>query len=274
MCVDLPATAKLGGFLSHSSHHGCWKCSKYFPRREELNRNDFSGVEIGCPREHESHKNNAKSTLECNTPTDRKKKELELGSRFTELFHLEYCDTVRYAIIDPLHNLFIGSAKRLVHQWIEMGLLNNSNLKIIQDRVDNFNTSGNVGRIPRKILSGFSNMTADEWKNWIILYSLTALYDILPPEHMACWQLFVSACTIICSPLVSHSEIDYAQQLLQQFFVSAENLFGPHYITMNTHLHLHYSQCLKDYGPVYGYWLFSLKDIMEYWGNITLTENL
>ena len=45
-----------------------------------------------------------------------------------------------------------------------MGLLNNCNLKIIQDRVDNFNTSGNVGRIPRKILSGFSNMTADEWK--------------------------------------------------------------------------------------------------------------
>ena len=41
---------------------------------------------MGCPREHESHKNNAKSTLECITPTDRKKKELELGSRFTELF--------------------------------------------------------------------------------------------------------------------------------------------------------------------------------------------
>ena len=33
---DLLATAKLGGFLSCSSQHGCWKCSKYFPRREEL----------------------------------------------------------------------------------------------------------------------------------------------------------------------------------------------------------------------------------------------
>ena len=28
------------------------------------------------------------------------------------------------------------------------------------------------------------------------------------------------------------------------------------------------------YGPVYGYWLLVLKDIMEYWGNIILTENL
>ena len=154
-----------------------------------------------------------------------------------------------------------------------MGLLNNCNLRIIQDHVDNFNTSGNVGHIPRKILSGFSNMTADEWKNWIILYSLTALYDILPPEHMACWQLFVSACTIICSPLVTHSEIDYAQQLLQHFLF-LQKICLAHYITMNTHLHLHYSQCLKDYGPIYGYWLFSFKRYKGVLGNIILTEHL
>ena len=34
---DLPATAKLGGFLNHNSHYGCWKCCKYFPYVEELN---------------------------------------------------------------------------------------------------------------------------------------------------------------------------------------------------------------------------------------------
>ena len=34
---------------------------------------------------------------------------------------------------------------------------------------------------------------------------------------------------------------------------------GSHCVTINTHLHLHYAQCLKDYGPCYGYWLFSFE---------------
>ena len=70
VCVICEQQQSLEVFLSHSSYHGCLKCSKYFPRREEVNRNDFSGVETGFPREHESHKSNAKFTLECNTPTD------------------------------------------------------------------------------------------------------------------------------------------------------------------------------------------------------------
>ena len=68
---DLPATAKLGGFLNHISHYGCWKCCKYFPYVEKLNRNDFSGIETGVPREHVNHRNNAKIMLLARTPTER-----------------------------------------------------------------------------------------------------------------------------------------------------------------------------------------------------------
>ena len=179
-----------------------------------------------------------------------------LGSRFTEFFHLPYYNTIRYTIIDPLHNLYLGTAKRLHHHWIEIGLLNNSNLK--QECVDNFNTPRSFGHIPRKIQSGFSNMTADEWKNWTVVYSVIALHDILPPEHIACWQLFVSAFRTLCFPVITFDEIDRVQQLLHEFFLSLENL-GSYYVTINTHLHLHYSECLKDYGPCYGYWLFSFE---------------
>ena len=43
-----------------------------------------------------------------------------------------------------------------------------------------------------------------------------------------------------------------------EFFISVEQL-DSHNVTINTHLHLHYSQCLKDYGPCYGYWLFTFE---------------
>jgi len=60
---DVPATAKLGGSLSHASKHACWKCSKEFPHDKLLNRIDYSGVELGPLREHDVHKQNALKTL-------------------------------------------------------------------------------------------------------------------------------------------------------------------------------------------------------------------
>ena len=108
---DVPATAKLGGFLSHASKHACWKCSKEFPHDKLLNRVDYSGVELGPLREHDVHKQNALKTLKASTPTAKDKLELGTGSRFSQLMNLPYYDCVRFAIIDPMHNMFLGLLK-------------------------------------------------------------------------------------------------------------------------------------------------------------------
>lgn len=68
----------------------------------------------------------------------------------------------------------------------------------------------NIGKIRRKILSGFSNLNANEWKNWTLLFSLMSLHDILPEEHLACWHHFVSA-------TVSIADIDRAHNHMQRF---------------------------------------------------------
>lgn len=68
----IPATGKLGSFCGHNFHLACWKCTKFFPYSKELNRNDFSGIEIGSLRTHDDHKKNAVSTLSAKTPTERK----------------------------------------------------------------------------------------------------------------------------------------------------------------------------------------------------------
>ena len=44
---DVPAAAKLGGFLGHTSKHASWKCLKIFPCDETLSCVNFSGVDIG-----------------------------------------------------------------------------------------------------------------------------------------------------------------------------------------------------------------------------------
>ena len=257
---DVPATAKLGGFLSHTSKHACWKCSKLFPYDETLNRVDFAGVELGSLRKHDIHKKNARDTLDAVTKTQRSQLESDNGSRFTQLMHLPYYDCIRFAIIDPMHNLFLGTPKRLLReQWMESGLIPKNSLDEIQNIVQKCNVPSNVGRIPHKIASAFASLTADEWKNWTLLFSLIALHDVLPQEHLECWQTYVMACNIYCSSVISLDEINSADELMRSFFIKAESLYGSRFLTINAHLHLHLQNVFKDYGPCYGYWLFSFE---------------
>ena len=176
----------------------------------------------GCKKvqgQSEEHKQNALKTLEAQTPTEWNIVELNTGSRFTELMHLVYYDCIRFSIIDPMHNLFLGTSKRILQlQWMENYLCRKDTIAI-QQNVDNCITPSNFGRIPRKLQSEFSSLTANKWKNWTILYSLICLHNILPSEYLACWNLFVQACTIYCSPVLLASDIEKADDLMRRFLL-------------------------------------------------------
>ena len=101
-------------------------------------------------------------------------------------------------IIDPMHNLLLGTSKHMMNVWLSLKLIETKHLFEIQQVVDNFATPSDVGRIPSKIASGFSGFTAEQWRNWTILYSLSALKGVLPHEHFSCWHLFVKACHLFC----------------------------------------------------------------------------
>ena len=201
------------------------------------------------------HKQNALLALNAVTPTQRKEIELKNGSHFTELMYLSYYDCIRFSIIDIMHNMFLGTPKRIMYHWIDNGFISKRSLETIQDTVKSCIVPSSVGRIPYKIASSFAHLTADEWKNWTLLFSLITLHNILPAEHLHCWQLYVTACSIYCSSILSESDINRADELMKSFFTSAECLYGSSFLTINTHLHLHLQNIFNDYGPCYGYWL-------------------
>ena len=79
--------------------------------------------------------------------------------------------------------------------WIENGILSKDNMKAIQARVDSIIAPCDIGRIPRKISSSFGSFTAEQWKKWVIVYSMFALRCVLPQEqYYCCWQAFVLSC--------------------------------------------------------------------------------
>ena len=134
------------------------------------------------------------------TKTRRQNAESKLGCKYSVLLKLPYFDAPRMLIVDPMHNLFLGSAKYLkIYILVGKKIISETDFVVIQERVDNLIVPPDVGRIPHKILSGFSSFTADQWKNWVMYYSLIALRDILSNDIFECWRHFVLACRLLCS---------------------------------------------------------------------------
>ena len=116
-----------------------------------------------------------------------------------------------------------------------------------------------VGRIPLIIESSFSGFTADQWCNWIAVFSPVALKGILPSHHLRCWLLFVRACYLICARIITTQVIDQIDMYLVQFCKHFEQLYGAGACTPNMHLHLHLKECLQNYGPVHGFWCYGFE---------------
>ena len=156
-------------------------------------------------------------------------------------------------VIDPMHNLLQGTAWHMISVWKEMNILKESDLEIVQAKVDAFVTQHDVGKIPTKISSSFSGFTAEQWKNWTLIFSLYSLKELLPYQHYQCWHLFVKACYMFCR----HS-IMLEDRFIIDFCKKFEQLYGGQHCNINLHLHTHLASCILDFGQMYTFGHFAL----------------
>lgn len=131
---------------------GCSKCFKEFARASFGDKPDFSGFDTESwePRSNEDHRAAAEKVHQAKTPSDAQKFASSSGARSSVLFQLPYYDAIRFALIDPMYDLLLGSAKHVLKTWIEMGILNESDLERVQKRVNLVKPPSEIGRIPSK----------------------------------------------------------------------------------------------------------------------------
>ena len=263
ICVssDIPATRKIGGFLGHMSSQGCSRCKKSFSSVDGL---DFSGFdrENWIPRTSNEHKHSAKRTLDETSYTAQQKLCSHLGARYSVLQELDYFDCIRYFVVDPMHNLYLGTAKHMVKNVRlkdKNEFLSDEDFERIQELVDSMTVPQDIGRIPGKIACSFSGFTADQWKNWTVVYSLFALKGVLPEDHPECWRHFVLACKLLGKKILTDDDIELGDRHLMEFCKKFERLYGKDLVTPNMHLHGHLKECLLDYGPFHSFWCFSFE---------------
>ena len=165
LCVgcDVPAARKVCGFMGHASNKGCSKCTKIFPG-SVITKIDFPGFEPCPPRINFEHRQSAQEVINQTSAGDCFDTEQKYGMRYTELMSLPYFDCVRFHVIDPMQNLFTGTAKHVMKNiWLDSDnpLLEKKNLLHMQEKLGKLKVPSDVGRMPRKIQNSYGGFTAD-----------------------------------------------------------------------------------------------------------------
>lgn len=119
LVTDMPASKKISGNLSHSADAFCSRCDL---RKDDINNLD---VKSWPERTCEDHRKAAFEWLHASLER-RKVLEKEFGIRFSELDRLPYFDPPRQAVVDIMHNLFLGIIKR--HFLSVLGMADSSKL--------------------------------------------------------------------------------------------------------------------------------------------------
>ena len=79
--------------------------------------------------------------------------------------------------------------------------------------MDHINLLSDLGRIPPKIAIGnedFSNLTADQWKTFIMIYFTTILWDMLDDKDRKILGNFVRACNILVARFIMEDDLKEA----------------------------------------------------------------
>ena len=258
---DIPASRKLCGLKGHSGELGCSKCKKIFPGSFGKKR-DYSGFDRDrwVRPTNADHRKSAEKLRKLKTQSKVDKLSKKVGiNYYSALLDLEYFDVIRFCAIDPMHNLFLGTAKHVFKLWISEGHLSKQQLKQIEEKLVKMEVPPEMGRLPKNISSNHGSYTAEQWKNWTLVYSMYALKDILQTEHLKCWQAIVLACGYLSKPVLSQDDIAMADGMLLKFCKNFQALYGNEEVTPNMHLHCHLKDVILDYGPIHSFWCFSFE---------------
>lgn len=272
---DIPATRKLFGH--GSAVMKCHRCEKRSTYSHEYRKTHYGGMEeydewMTRPADPLLHRQYAQEWIQCNSKNTRDNHFKEHGVRWTELLRLPYMDPIRFAVVDPMHCLFLGVAKWIIKSiFVNQKKLSMEQLRVAQDRMNHFDLPSDIGRIPAKIAignDGFSNLTADQWKTFIMVYSTTVLWDMLDSNDKKILGHFVRACNLLVARFITEDDLKEAQERLKDMAYLIEHEYGPEFITSNIHLALHIPDCCRDYGPIYSFWLFPFERLNGYIGKI------
>ena len=120
------------------------------------------------PRTNEEHRRIA--ITQCKTKARRNLLGQQSGiTYYSILLRLDYLDVIRFCTVDPMHNLFLGTVKRMFKLWTYSKIFSPSQLNEIEERIKSFEVPSDIGRLPMRmsVVPWGANWSKSTHRNYI-----------------------------------------------------------------------------------------------------------
>ena len=114
-------------------------------------------------------------------------------------------------VVDPMHSLFLGMIRHETQLFFQdaFKLFCEEAQSVFASRVKSLRVPYDIGRLPSSLAEKleFSSLTADQWKNFALIYAKPCLWDLLPPESYESICLLGGIVKIAVQPALTNSDI-------------------------------------------------------------------
>ena len=154
---------------------------------------------------------------------------------------------------DYMHCVLEGVMKRLLEVWVKghtLGCYIGRRLNEIDPQLLRHCPPHDFTRAPRSIKNHRKFWKASEFRNFLLYYSLPLLVDVLPPLYFHHFGLLVCAMHMLLQSQVSDTQIQAAQNMLDDFYLLLPELYGNKICVLNMHLLSHTAYFVRLWGPL------------------------
>jgi hypothetical protein len=132
-------------------------------------------------------------------------------------------------------------------------------VSLVSTRLKSIRPNLTISRPPRS-LADLTHWKTSEFRNFLFLWSLTVLYDVLPEEYYVHFCLLVKGIHILSNECITQTDLKTAEKCLFKLVENFEHLYSARYLTMNCHQ----LDCVKGNGPLFANNCFVFEDLNGY----------
>jgi len=246
--VDSVARCMLQGIKQFNGEYGCSWCLNPGQQVEKGN---------GTVRVYDSKVYEKRTSTNIVTHA---RQSLSLGSCFgvlqaSTLLMLKQFHIVHGFAVDYMHCILLGVSRSLTGMWFDSEHHGEKyylgrHTTLVDDRLMIIKPPGCISRAPRS-LKCRAYWKASEWRNWLHIYSIICIHDILDSDYLKHYLLLVSAIDILNSTSISLHDFNIARDLLVTFVSKFASLYGLQNMSYNVHQLLHVADTVENWGPLW-----------------------
>ncbi|XP_040062791.1 uncharacterized protein LOC115319652 isoform X2 [Ixodes scapularis] len=172
------------------------------------------------------------------------------------LLNLPFFNVIESFVPDYMHAVLLGVSRTLLSLWFDSNtgggfyLGDPATVRLVDRRMKAIKPPSKLGRFPRGV-SERKLWKAQEYRSWLLYYSLPVLYGILPEPFLGHLALLVHSIFCLIQDTLTGDDINMAQILLTEFVIKYNMLYGDINMVFNVHLLQHLAKDVFRWGPLW-----------------------